>query len=1385
MMIDDDTAFQRATCGDTFVFKGYLDITIHSAVITSFQVHPYNYRAIQQDISNKHNYLLPLHVLEDHITKYITYLHIAGYELPLQAVPVPFDLSSGDHVTEMRSLINSLNEGIKNKKKNKVKKSESPLPFFYISNSKTSPNSLKNSMLYQNYDTLSDIHLTDILDKISNCNSNNLISAVKHIYTVGIMSLKQFCEEYLVFTKNFRADRDDVLLMGHKKKQYDYLKHVLHVYKPSTQKYVVIKRNSDQELFNKHIHQISRLRTATQSEPSADLSTMQLNSHNLVLGIKKLLTEGRWKDTFVMCRLETLVHNMNQTSKLRFRFPDAVKLYAHSQRNYLGDTKYQRLIGQVEMKDHTTNYDPRKINDILPSLSLLDEEKGPLIEDMGVYSNYIQLCSELLKNAKLDNLWSIMVDSVDIQVNLTVCRSKGLIYGVSGKIYKISDVLREEIFGKLKALEHLARKATVVIVCHASNSFHILAACSTCSSEKNSDVAKLLRGTLTVCKESNVNVQQINSDGASLEAVKSVTVEFGISGASCVCHWNKICRNNLLADAKYHRPILIPVEKVHLITEQSQYNSKIVYRGLNFITVEISNVDTEFDLQILKGNGRDVLFEARISKDGCLPYFDDNMESGYRVELDATSFSLNFSIYKKRHSFDNLIFKCSTTSAQISCCGYIVQRVTMDTIRKTYEDDPDVQKLISWEGMHCTDKMKESYMAEICSDEYLDILSKKFPQYPGLYQYLRMMNLAYQPSAADKPLAHVELAMKDALDIVEEMRDLTKYLDGSYGLSQQGYTALKMNVSGISRLIQYLATAQKPMHFSTRLYLTNRLEGLFGRARDIMRRFTHYQFMFILTKLVNEMLQFLHPDRKHNMQLGKKTHYIHIVEDKKIKGIEAKALFDKYRSKSGRSSYPYSEEEGKKAQELAVAFYLPRVKNLRASYYGAKYNDLGKLYLARHTPSVFEEDAIQSVTTGGTTTVQAMASTDFQLKAKVKELFVRPASPLQIGSNVATVFMDMEWNQQGQIISLGACHNMTQLEFYSLAKQQNAGRTQVHNITTDILRSAPSLLNVLQEFIQYLKCFNTRKVLLIAHWGLGADFPKLMKAINTSGIKISFDLEFADSRYAFQYQYKQQKIQLKLPNLYKQIDAGGSYNKHNALADAQVLARCSRELLKSISDHKSDQCMYNHYVWCQPASAKQSFYEMIESTSAVAPSDYMYVKDDLENKGICVLTTHKRKSVSARKSSRSTQKKEKKQTRLPVQKKRKVFHEEYSASDSEDEIMVQDNSHGFQRKSGRSKEVVNYYQLAGHSDEDDDPMEVDSDSTNTEASDSDNDNDKCMICEKYGDLMICDTCDNSCHVQCAYPAIDEIPDGDWYCRECLTELGLLEDVSGEDDSYTY
>ncbi|KAM9321195.1 bromodomain adjacent to zinc finger domain protein 2A [Gastrophryne carolinensis] len=53
----------------------------------------------------------------------------------------------------------------------------------------------------------------------------------------------------------------------------------------------------------------------------------------------------------------------------------------------------------------------------------------------------------------------------------------------------------------------------------------------------------------------------------------------------------------------------------------------------------------------------------------------------------------------------------------------------------------------------------------------------------------------------------------------------------------------------------------------------------------------------------------------------------------------------------------------------------------------------------------------------------------------------------------------------------------------------------------------------------------------------------------------------------------------------------------------------------------------------------------------------------------------------------------------------------------------------------------------------------------------------CIYCRK-GDndesLLLCDSCDRGCHMYCHRPPITEIPEGDWFCRNCVSQQGESE-----------
>ncbi|KAL8436834.1 hypothetical protein ACSSS7_001419 [Eimeria intestinalis] len=48
----------------------------------------------------------------------------------------------------------------------------------------------------------------------------------------------------------------------------------------------------------------------------------------------------------------------------------------------------------------------------------------------------------------------------------------------------------------------------------------------------------------------------------------------------------------------------------------------------------------------------------------------------------------------------------------------------------------------------------------------------------------------------------------------------------------------------------------------------------------------------------------------------------------------------------------------------------------------------------------------------------------------------------------------------------------------------------------------------------------------------------------------------------------------------------------------------------------------------------------------------------------------------------------------------------------------------------------------------------------------------CKICESCFSneneerMLICDACDRAFHMECLDPPVDEVPDGDWFCKGC-------------------
>ena len=52
----------------------------------------------------------------------------------------------------------------------------------------------------------------------------------------------------------------------------------------------------------------------------------------------------------------------------------------------------------------------------------------------------------------------------------------------------------------------------------------------------------------------------------------------------------------------------------------------------------------------------------------------------------------------------------------------------------------------------------------------------------------------------------------------------------------------------------------------------------------------------------------------------------------------------------------------------------------------------------------------------------------------------------------------------------------------------------------------------------------------------------------------------------------------------------------------------------------------------------------------------------------------------------------------------------------------------------------------------------------------------CQICLKddnEAELLLCDGCDKGYHTYCFKPKMEDVPDGDWFCPECVTKVRVI------------
>lgn len=423
-----------------------------------------------------------------------------------------------------------------------------------------------------------------------------------------------------------------------------------------------------------------------------------------------------------------------------------------------------------------------------------------------------------------------------------------------------------------------------------------------------------------------------------------------------------------------------------------------------------------------------------------------------------------------------------------------------------------------------------------------------------------------------------------------------------------------------------------------------------------------------------------------------------------------------------------------RAVELAEIFHMPKVKVLRDSYYGARLNDLGKLIQMRNTPAPLNKSTTRPLSQyekSSTSQIAVLTQNITDVQSNRKQLFNRPVPEFE-HTDIAMVFTDFEWNRSGDIISVGAHykHQDREFNFYSLVKQRSAGNTPVHNITIEQLKSAPSSLSVFREYMVYLKSLNSDKVVLVAHFGTGADFPKLFRTLHSLGIKLDLDLELADTRYTLKKYLKGGSNTLKLTELYLNRVSKEGYNAHNSLSDSIALRQVLRSIVTDI-DHENQRAIYERFLEDVTAKSKEKYHRLIcDDPTAVAPDGYMCVK-----------------------------------------KKRRRASKRIKISDDQvDEVLYEEDDRGFDASQAIHTRTRSATKKRAWNELQEDWKE------NAE----DGHHDYCYKCNIGGDILMCDGCNQSIHLNCVVPPLDEVPSDDWYCDDCTQ----LDNFTSIDDSDT-
>lgn len=197
----------------------------------------------------------------------------------------------------------------------------------------------------------------------------------------------------------------------------------------------------------------------------------------------------------------------------------------------------------------------------------------------------------------------------------------------------------------------------------------------------------------------------------------------------------------------------------------------------------------------------------------------------------------------------------------------------------------------------------------------------------------------------------------------------------------------------------------------------------------------------------------------------------------------------------------------------------------------------------------------------------------FLKKEKNPELFIEKYKACKVvndnASKIKFVYFDLETCHEtsqslkdlktSTIIEIGALYS-NELKFSTLCNPGfHITNSQIHGITSDMVKNEVSTFTALKMFIEWLQLFNYDTIVLVAHNGSG--FDKQVLKFNVEKFNLTFpqNVVLSDSKYPLikHLGLKQHSLQF----IYRTVFNKDYVEKHRAIEDAKDLQKICNKVM--------------------------------------------------------------------------------------------------------------------------------------------------------------------------------------------------------------------------------